>query len=306
MNRVAEAISGFHPSPWRDGLLLMGAMLGLAQAIGLSPQAFDAAFYWNPPLDHLYPAHWGLQGGYLYPPPLAVGLAPLHVFGWGAFEVVWSTLQFGALWVMARRWAWLVVGVGVVYLAVPIPFLEVPARALLGYAASGNVQLLVGAAIVLAIRRPGLWALPLLTKVGPGVGVLWHVFRREWRQVAVAATWTLGIAVASFIVAPSTWWQWLTFIQTNGATDTTLPLIAVAFPIRLVMSVALLAWGAPRGSAWVVPLAAGWAMPALYVDSEWAIWLGVIALIRQPLPETEPIWSRGRGAPVAPAQPAAR
>ncbi len=125
----------------------MGALLGLAQATGLGPSPFDAAASWNPPLAHLYPASWA-DGGYLYPPPLAVLLAPLHAFGWGAFVVVWTTLQFGALWVMARRWAWLVLAAGVVYLIVPIPALGIPAHSILGYAAMGNVQLLIGAAVV--------------------------------------------------------------------------------------------------------------------------------------------------------------
>jgi hypothetical protein len=289
---LIASVRAIRPSPWRDGLLLVGVLFGFAQATGLVPAPFDAAAYWNPPLAHLYPASWS-DGGYLYPPPLAVGLAALHAFGWRAFVVVWATLQFAALWVMARRWAWLVLAAGVAYLIVPIAILAIPGHSILGYAAMGNVQLLVGAAVVLALRWPALWAFPLLTKIGPGVGVLWHVFRREWQAVLTAVVATAVIAGLTFAIAPGTWQQWLTFLQTNDLAHSPLPVIALAFPIRLAMSVALLAWGAPRGSAWVVPLAVGWAAPALYVDTQWAIWLGVIALYRYPAERTRPIWSRG-------------
>jgi hypothetical protein len=292
--RVVAGIRGVRPSPWRDGLLLVGALVGLAQALGIGPRPFDAGFYWDPPLSHLYPDHW-IDGGYPYPPPLAVALGPLHVFGWAAFQVGWATLQFGALWVMARRWAWLVLAAGAFYLVTPIGFFEIPGRGLLGYAVMGNVQLLLGAAIVLALRWPALWSIPLLTKVGPGIGVVWHVFRREWRELGIALAATATVALVSLIVAPDTWAQWLTFIQSNTASDTGLPVIAIAFPIRVAMSVALLAWGAPRGSTWVVPLAAGWALPALYAGSEWAIWLGVVALIGRRAPRTRPIWAMAPG-----------
>jgi hypothetical protein len=301
--RLGLPRGGIRPDPWRDGLLLVGALVGLAQAIGVGPVPFDAAAYWNPQLSQLYPADWR-AGGYLYPPPLAVALAALHVFGWGAFVVAWSTLQFGALWVMARRWAWLVVAAGAAYLIVPLPLLAVPAHSILGYAAMGNAQLLIGAAVVLALRWPGLWAFPLLTKIGPGVGVLWHVFRREWVAVRTAFLATTLIAALSFIVAPGTWAQFLTFITANDLAASPLPLVTIAFPIRLAMSMALLAWGAPRGSAWVVPLAAGWAAPALYVDSQWAIWLGAIALSRYPAARTRRIWSRGSQAPAPEAEAA--
>ena len=43
----------------------------------------------------------------------------------------------------------------------------------------GNVQLLLAAAIVIALRHPAAWALPILTKIGPAVGLTWHLVRRE-------------------------------------------------------------------------------------------------------------------------------
>ena len=41
-------------------------------------------------------------------------------------------------------------------------------------------------AIVLGFRWPFTWAFVLLTKVTPGVGLLWFAVRREWRSLAIA------------------------------------------------------------------------------------------------------------------------
>ena len=47
-----------------------------------------------------------------------------------------------------------------------------------------------------------------LTKVTPGIGMLWFAVRREWRHFAIAAGATLAIAVASRLVAPDLWQQY--------------------------------------------------------------------------------------------------
>ena len=47
----------------------------------------------------------------------------------------------------------------------------------------GQVHLFIAAAIVLGFRWPALWAFNILTKVTPGVGLLWFLVRREWRSL---------------------------------------------------------------------------------------------------------------------------
>ena len=47
-------------------------------------------------------------------------------------------------------------------------------------------------AIVLGLRHSAAWAFPLLTKVLPGVGMVWHVVRREWGSLAIATGVTLA------------------------------------------------------------------------------------------------------------------
>ncbi len=58
----------------------------------------------------------------------------------------------------------------------------------------GNIHLMLGAAIVLGFRYPAAWAFPILTKVTPGVGILWFAVRREWRPLFMAVAVTAAVA----------------------------------------------------------------------------------------------------------------
>ena len=75
-------------------------------------------------------------------------------------------------------------------LFLPIPFEIV----------SGNVHLLYAAVIVAGFRLSAAWALPLLTKVTPGIGLVWFLVRREWRPLAVAFGVTVAVAAVSFVL----------------------------------------------------------------------------------------------------------
>src|SRR5436305_1705444 len=118
-----------------------------------------------------------------------IGRLPREVFiaGWTAL------LAAVALW-LARPWP-----VALLVLALPVSQ-EVMI---------GNIHLLLAAAIVLGFRWPATWAFVLLTKVTPGVGLLWFLVRREWRSLAIALAMAVGIAGVSYVLAPSPWADWL-------------------------------------------------------------------------------------------------
>ena len=63
--------------------------------------------------------------------------------------------------------------------------------------AGGNVSLLLAVAIVVGFRWPAAWALVLLTKITPGIGLLWFAVRREWRHLAIALGATAAIVAVS-------------------------------------------------------------------------------------------------------------
>src|SRR6185503_8499291 len=69
----------------------------------------------------------------------------------------------------------------------------------------GNVNLLIALAIVVGFRWPGAWAVVILTKITPGIALLWFAFRREWRSLAIALGATAGVTAVSFGLNPS-WW----------------------------------------------------------------------------------------------------
>lgn len=121
----------------------------------------------------------------------------------------------------------------------------------------GNLQSMVATAIVVGLRRPAAWALVLLTKIGPGVGLAWFLFRREWRNLGVLGMTTI-IAGPSFVVAPGAWADLVRFALANYSTPAPQSIVGIPLSVRVLMSLALLAWGSPSSRTWVVPIAAGW------------------------------------------------
>ena len=52
------------------------------------------------------------------------------------------------------------------------------------------------------------WAFVILTKVTPGIGLLWFVVRREWRNLGIALAATAIVAGGSALTMPLAWQQW--------------------------------------------------------------------------------------------------
>ncbi len=258
------------------------ACLGLGFGVGLDfaltrAIPFDTSAYWNAAdLGHLYPQIWNADAVYIYPPPLAIILAPVHFIGWHLFVLGWTLLLFMGLWAAAREWtlpALAVAGVPAILLGSAWP-----AFGLLFYPVIGNIQPLIAAAILLSFRWPAAWAFVLLTKIAPGVGILWFVFRREWRNLAIALGATALIAALTFAIAPNTWADFVAFYLRNYATPSPVPVVAVPFLVRLPMAIALIWWGARTDRPWTVPIAAGWASLALYEWSFLAVWVAALPL----------------------------
>ena len=139
-----------------------------------------------------------------------------------------------------------------------------PAAAVLSDIALGNIHLLLGAVAVFGLRWPALWSVALLSKVTPGIGLVWFVARREWRNLAIALGATALVAALSFAYRPADWTDWIDFLIANRDHQFPLWTIPVPLAVRLVMSAALLWWGGRTDRAWVVPIAVGWAIPVPY------------------------------------------
>jgi hypothetical protein len=240
-----------------DAVLVVGAVLVLFRLLNVWPwnlATLDFHAYWTSRYFINYAAYSPFViGAFLYSPAFAHAIAPLTALDWPTFAAVWTAILFAALTWMAGRWSILLLLFSV---AVPLELYL------------GQVDLLIAAAIVIGFRYPGAWALPLLTKVAPGIGLLWFVFRREWRNLLVALAATAAIAGVSAMIDPTLWRGWLDLLfRSFGQPQPVLwSYLAVPVWLRLPIAIALLWWGARTDRYWTVPFAATMAMPILWAN----------------------------------------
>jgi hypothetical protein len=232
----------------------------------------DARAYWSLDLDTLYSR--GQVGGvdaYLYSPAFAQAFIPLTWLPWLAFAGLWAALNLAALTWMAGP-------------AVAGLLLIVPGSPVIDEVGTGNIHLMLGAAISLAFRWPATWVLPLLTKVTPGIGVLWHAGAREWRSVAIAIGVTVGIVLVSFLLAPQLWFDWLDVL--TGNVDRSIPSEIAVIPgplwARAAVGAGVALIGGWRRWMWAAPVAATLALPVPW-SSGLTILVAVIWLARRHL-----------------------
>jgi hypothetical protein len=224
--------------------------------------AMDAHAYWLAPggSDPYSISSVGHPNAYLYSPVFLQLLWPLRQLSWQGFVVFWSLFPLAAL-------AYLT-GPRLFLLGLAFAFTEV---------AGGNIELMIGVAIVVGFRWPAAWSFVLLTKVTPGIGLLWFVLRREWRSLFIALGATAAIAAVSAIFMPDAWLRWPQVLTTNtGATNGTWAAVPVPFVVRGPMALALIVWGARTNHRWTVPISAMLALPAL--------WFGGLSIIIATVP----------------------
>ena len=221
----------------------------------------DAYCYWFPTFDAPYArSDWTDPIAYVYSPAFLQMLAPLKALPWQAFMAAWTAVLLGAVFVLTGR-KWFAVGV-------VLGLMEL---------AGGNIHLLLAAAMVVGFRWPAAWALVLLTKITPGIGLLWFVVRGEWRQLFIALGATAVIVAVSFATMPDAWFQWVGVLTRVAGRDGTWAAVPIPFLVRLPFAVALVVWGARTDRRWTVPVAGMLALPALWYGGL-AMLLAVIAL----------------------------
>jgi hypothetical protein len=109
-----------------------------------------------------------------------------------------------------------------------------------------------------------------------GVGLLWFVFRREWRKAAIPIAIAGALSLGSFLFNQRVWFEWIQWLRDNppvGEWPYPYPVWA-----RLPVSLALVIWGARTNRPWTVPVASALALPRLYYQSP-AILIAVVPLI---------------------------
>ncbi|MGD0019142.1 MAG: glycosyltransferase family 87 protein [Candidatus Limnocylindrales bacterium] len=247
-------------------IALAAAWLGIvyfAEPWSLSslPSGMDARCYWAPDLANPYlHSTWTDQIAYPYSPAFLLALQPIRVLPWQVFMAVWAALLMGAM----------------VYLTGPRLILLGLAFFGLMEIWGGNIEMLIALAIVLGFRWPATWAFVLLTKITPGIGLLWFAVRREWRSLAVALGATIAVVAVSAALQPNAWLQWRDVLVLNAGKNGTWAAVPIPFVVRLPVAVALVVWGARTNHRWAVPVSAMLALPAL--------WYGGLSIMLATLP----------------------
>ncbi len=229
----------------------------------------DAYCYWFPTLADPYArSDWTDPIAYVYSPAFLQLLTPIRVLPWQLYMAVWTLIQLGAVFVLTgRRWFALGVVLGIMEIA------------------GGNIHIVLAAAMVLGFRWSWTWSLVLLTKITPGIGLLWFVVRREWRQLFIALGATALIVAVSFALMPDAWFRWSEVLRNVAGRDGTWAAVPIPFLVRVPFAVALVVWGARTDRRWTVPVAGMLALPALWYGG-FAMLLAVIALRRTTGPAT--------------------
>jgi hypothetical protein len=258
----------------RDGFFVLAAAFVGLRFLAVDPwiQSVDAWSYWSTRGGVEYIGDPGAMGSYLYTPAFGQVLWPVIQLPWPIFCALWTALLCGVYWLLVGR------------LALPLLLtLAVPFEIV-----SGNVHLLYAAAIVVGFRYPAAWALMLITKVTPAVGVVWFAVRREWRALATALGTGAAIVAVSVALSPGLWADWLGLMARSFSAPlvTTGPTLPVPFLVRLPIAVALVAWGAATDRRWTVPIGVLLALPVIWINSL-SILVALVPLLaidRAPLP----------------------
>ncbi|MDQ4035541.1 MAG: DUF2029 domain-containing protein [Chloroflexota bacterium] len=210
------------------------------------PPGIDTFAYWMAdPADPYRLQELGTAGAYLYSPVFAQLFSPMRLLSVELVYGLWVGASVAALWWMRVLWT----------VAFPPVLMELHA---------GNIHILYAAAIVAGMWWGAAWALPLLTKVTPGVGVVWFAVRREWRPLLSALGVTAGSALVSFAIDPSAWFGWADVLGSNQGRSLNMLSDQVPLLMRVGLAAVLVAWGSLTDRRWTIPVAVVLAMPIIW------------------------------------------
>jgi len=230
--------------------LLPGAMLFAVMQVrgyaSMGTLGLDSHAYWLAATD---PSSWytrpvGYRDAYLYSPVLAQVLSPFAHVPWPVFQGLWAAAGV----------------VGLVWLLLPLGALRgvVVGLFLLPDVLIGNVYVMLAVVLVLMLGGwPGVLAFPLVTKISPGVVLLWFVVRREWRACLWAVGSTVAVVAVSYAADREAWVRWLDFLRDSAGARGT------GTPLRVIAGALVTAFAARRSKAWLLAPAVLIASPNL-------------------------------------------
>ena len=245
---------------WRRGFLVLSAAFAVVTWVVFTTSGGNPVDAWDFWVDPANPYVLGDTHNYAYSPVYAQATAPFRLVGFEAYVAVSRAIELlCAFWLAGPA----------LFLALLLPPVATEINA-------ANINLILVVAIALGFRWPALWAIVLLTKPTMAVGLLWFVFRRDYRSLAIALGTTLAIAAVSFVINPALWADYIwTLTITNPTPGWPFP-----WPIwvRLPFVLALVIWGSVTCRPWAVALGSMLAAPRLYFLSP-VMLLGLLPLM---------------------------
>jgi Glycosyltransferase family 87 len=252
----------------RDSLVLIGIIAAIVYWVYLTKTGgapVDVRYYWGVDPAHLYPhPEAGEKNGFNYSPIFDTLVGPGRILSFEVFVAIWRAILLAAL----------------VYLAGPFTIFVLFTVPVASEINAGNIQILLALAIVMGFRWPASWSFVLLTKVTPGIGLLWFALRRQWRALAIAFGFTAALVAVSFLGRPGDWFDYLRLWTTAPA-----PAVSpyyLSLWQRLPFAIAFIVFGAWRGYRWPVVVGATLALPVYYIIST-SMLVGVLPYLRQAL-----------------------
>ncbi|MEO6349155.1 MAG: glycosyltransferase family 87 protein [Candidatus Limnocylindrales bacterium] len=230
------------------GLILAASIVGAHHfQDGTMGSGQDAHAYWLALRGAPYVATAGEYGAYLYSPSFLQALSPMLALAWPQFLALWTALLLGALLALC--------GPVLFAVALPLAFFEIW---------GGNIHLLLALAIVIGFRHPASWAFVLLTKVTPGIGLIWFAVRREWRHLGVAGGATALVIGLSLAFDPNVWRSWVDLLAGQASSSPPTGSIGIPIGIRLPIAAVVIAYAAAYNRRWLVPFGVFLAMPVMW------------------------------------------
>jgi hypothetical protein len=223
-------------------LSLVGLVAALGMAVYYASDAFvyDAHAYW---LSDGYGRPSQAQDAFSYSPPVLLLFQAIRtILPWEVFAYLYTISIALGIWVLAGPFTLFVIFIPHVATELSL----------------GNIHIFLALVTVFGLRWPWLWSFVLLTKVTPGVGLVWFAVRREWRSLAIALGVTAAIALPTVVLFPDLWAGWFRVITDAG------PEAGSNLLARVVLGGAIVAIGAWRNWPWLVPVGSMLALPVLW------------------------------------------
>lgn len=210
--------------------------------------ARDLYAFWAADPCQPYTTPVGVGFAYLYSPAFLQAFSPLQLLPFEIVSAVWLVSGLVSLWWLRALWMLVIPGVSSDLLL-------------------GNVNVFIALALVLSMRWPASWALPLLTKITPGIGVVWLLASRRWRDLVVAIGATVGVTLVSFLLSPSAWADWIDLLLRSAESrgETTAQFAPLSLRLALAGTAVVVAgvWRRP----WLLAPAALVATPVIWPAS---------------------------------------